>query len=175
VVYKSVTRLCDTKDIVTVNGHYPGPTIRAREGDTLFIKVTNHVRYNVTIHWHGLRQLRTGWSDGPAYITQCPIQQGQSYTYRFTITGQEGTLWWHAHISWLRATLHGGIIIYPRRGLPYPFTHPDAEVPIILGEWWNADVEQLVAEANITGRAPDISDAFTINGLPGTLYNCSDQ
>ncbi|XP_057824032.1 laccase-12-like [Cryptomeria japonica] len=173
--FNIVTRLCVSKDIVTVNGHYPGPTIRAREGDTLFIKVTNHVEHNVTIHWHGLRQLRTGWSDGPAYITQCPIQPGKTYTYRFTITGQEGTLWWHAHISWLRATLHGAIIIYPRRGLPYPFPHPDAEVPIILGEWWNADVEQLVAEANITGRAPDISDAFTINGLPGALYNCSQE
>jgi hypothetical protein len=52
-----------------------------------------------------VRQLRTGWDDGPAYITQCPIQTGQSYAYNFTITGQRGTLWWHAHILWLRATM----------------------------------------------------------------------
>jgi hypothetical protein len=31
---------------------------------------------------HGVRQLRTGWADGVPYITQCPIQQNQSYTHR---------------------------------------------------------------------------------------------
>lgn len=175
VVYKSVTMLCHTKDIVTVNREFPGPTIYAREGDRLFIKVTNHVEYNVTIHWHGIRQLRTGWSDGPSYITQCPIQPGQSYVYRFTITGQEGTLWWHAHISWLRATIHGAIYVYPKHGVPYPFPHPEAEIPITLGEWWKADVLQVFSQANITGTLPNISDAFTINGFPGALYNCSGE
>ena len=48
---KNYTRLCHTKPIVTVNGKYPGPTIYAREGDTVLVNVTNHVKYNVTIHW----------------------------------------------------------------------------------------------------------------------------
>lgn len=82
---------------------------------------------------HGVRQLRSGWADGPAYVTQCPIQTGQSYTYNFTITGQRGTLFWHAHISWLRATLYGPIIILPRQNESYPFRKPYKEVPIIFG------------------------------------------
>ena len=73
------------------------------------------------------------WSDGPEYITQCPILPGNNYTYRFNITGQEGTLWWHAHSSWLRATVYGALIIRPRLGNTYPFTTPDEEVPILLG------------------------------------------
>ncbi|XWS43738.1 hypothetical protein CRYUN_Cryun16bG0129500 [Craigia yunnanensis] len=64
---------------------------------------------------HGIRQLRSGWADGPAYITQCPIQTGQSYVYNFTITGQRGTLFSHAHISRLRATLYG-----PTHYKPHP-------------------------------------------------------
>lgn len=83
---------------------------------------------------HGVRQLRSGWADGPAYITQCPIQSGQSYVYNFTVTGQRGTLWWHAHISWLRATVYGPIIILPKKNVPYPFPQPFKEVPIIFGE-----------------------------------------
>ncbi|KAG9132409.1 hypothetical protein Leryth_008349 [Lithospermum erythrorhizon] len=83
---QNVTRLCHTKSIVTVNGKFPGPRIVAREGDNLLIKVANHVTNNITIHWHGIRQLRSGWADGPAYITQCPIQTGQSYVYNYTIT-----------------------------------------------------------------------------------------
>ncbi|XVE61915.1 hypothetical protein DITRI_Ditri06bG0076400 [Diplodiscus trichospermus] len=170
---QTVTRLCQTKSIVTVNGQFPGPRIIAREGDRLLIKVVNHVQYNVTLHWHGIRQLRSGWADGPAYITQCPIQTGQSYVYKFTITGQRGTLFWHAHISWLRATLYGPIVILPKRHESYPFPQPFKEVPIIFGEWWKADTETIINQALATGGAPNISVAFTINGLPGPSYNCS--
>lgn len=84
---------------------------------------------------HGIRQLRSGWADGPAYITQCPIQSGQSYVYNYTIIGQRGTLFWHAHISWLRSTLYGPIIILPKLGVPYPFPKPHKEMPIIFGKY----------------------------------------
>ncbi|PON90843.1 Laccase [Trema orientale] len=170
---QNVTRLCQTKSILTVNGKFPGPRIIAREGDRLLIKVANHVQNNITIHWHGVRQLRTGWADGPAYITQCPIQTGQTYLYNFTVTGQRGTLFWHAHISWLRATIHGPIVILPKRHVPYPFPQPFKEVPIIFGEWWKADTETVINQAMQAGSGPNVSDAYTINGLPGPLYNCS--
>ena len=81
---------------------------------------------------HGIRQLRSAWADGPAYITQCPIRGGQSYTYNFTVIDQRGTLLWHAHYGWQRASLYGAFIIYPR--MPYPFSVPiQSEVPIIFG------------------------------------------
>ena len=82
---------------------------------------------------HGIRQMRTGWADGPEFVTQCPIRPGGSYTYRFTVQGQEGTLWWHAHSSWLRATVYGALIIHPKPGSSYPFTKPKRETPILLG------------------------------------------
>lgn len=67
-------------------------------------------------------------------VTQCPIRPGRSYTYRYNATGQEGTLWWHAHSSMLRATVHGAIIIKPRNGEQgYPFPKPDKEEIIMLG------------------------------------------
>ncbi|KAI5321760.1 hypothetical protein L3X38_030831 [Prunus dulcis] len=175
VVQKKTSRLCSSKPIVTVNGRYPGPTIYAREDDTVLVKVVNHVKYNVSIHWHGIRQLRTGWADGPAYITQCPIQPGQNYVYNFTITGQRGTLWWHAHILWLRATVHGALVILPKLGVPYPFPAPQKEVVVILGEWWKSDVESVINQALKSGSAPNVSDAHTINGHPGPLSTCSSQ
>ncbi|XP_059430255.1 laccase-17-like [Corylus avellana] len=173
IVLKNVTRLCHNKSIVTVNGQFPGPRIVAREGDSLLIKVVNHVPNNISIHWHGIRQLQTGWADGPAYVTQCPIQTSQSYVYNFTIVGQRGTLFWHAHISWLRSTVYGPLIILPKRGILYPFPKPHKEVPIIFGEWWNVDTEAVITQAMQTGGGPNVSDAYTINGLPGLLYNCS--
>ncbi|KAM3287766.1 laccase-4 [Capsicum chacoense] len=175
VMMKTTTRLCSSKPIATVNGKFPGPTIYAREGDTVLVNVVNHVKYNVSIHWHGIRQLRSGWSDGPAYITQCPIQPGQNYVYNFTITGQRGTLFWHAHILWLRATMHGALVILPKLRVPYPFPKPDHEAVIILAEWWKSDTEAVINQAIKSGLAPNVSDAHTINGHPGTISNCPSQ
>ncbi|TVU23916.1 hypothetical protein EJB05_26304, partial [Eragrostis curvula] len=86
-------------------------------------------------------------------ITQRPILPNQNFTYRFDLTGQEGTLWWHAHEPFLRATVHGAVIIRPR-GWPdsYPFPKPDKEVPIIIG----------VAE-----------DGYVLDVEPGKTYLCA--
>ncbi|KAE8676476.1 Laccase-10 [Hibiscus syriacus] len=129
---KNVSRLCHAKPIVTVNGR------------------------------HGLKQFRNGWADGPAYITQCPFKTGHSYTYDFNVTGQRGTLWWQAHILWLRATVYGAIAIMPKEGTMFPFPQP--------WEWWNSDVETLINQANKLGLPPPTSDAHMINGKPGPLF-----
>ncbi|CAM0145679.1 unnamed protein product [Urochloa decumbens] len=173
----SVTRLCRNRSIMTVNGQFPGPTVEMSEGDSLIVRVINRGRYNVTVHWHGVRQMRTGWADGPEYVTQCPIRPGGSYTYRFTVGGQEGTLWWHAHSSWLRATVYGALIIRPRAGVAaYPFKTPAREIPILLGEWWDMNPIDVVRTATRTGAAPNVSDALTVNGQPGDLYgSCSSK
>ncbi|XP_047176582.1 laccase-17-like [Vigna umbellata] len=175
VEYLNVTRLCHTRNILSVNGKFPGPRLVAREGDRVVVKVVNHVSNNVTIHWHGIRQITSGWADGPAYVTQCPIQTNQSYTYNFTIVGQRGTLLWHAHISWLRATIYGPIIILPKHNESYPFQKPYKEIPILFGEWFNVDPEAVISQALQTGGGPNVSDAYTVNGLPGPLYNCSSK
>ncbi|KAK6237459.1 hypothetical protein QUC31_002928 [Theobroma cacao] len=172
---KNVSRLCHAKPIVTVNGRFPGPTIYVREGDRVIVNVTNHAKYNMSIHWHGLKQYRNGWADGPAYITQCPIKTGNSYSYDFNVTGQRGTLWWHAHILWLRATVYGAIVIMPKEGTPFPFPHPNMEQIIILGEWWHKDVEEIVKQGTNMGLPPNMSDAHTINGKPGPLFPCSEK
>lgn len=42
-----------------------------------------------------------------------------------------------------------------------------------VGEWWNVDPEAVISQALQTGAGPNVSDAYTFNGLPGPLYNCS--
>ncbi|GKC99569.1 ribonuclease H-like domain-containing protein, partial [Tanacetum coccineum] len=76
---------------------------------------------------------------------------------RFTISGQVGTLWWHAHNSWLGATVYGALIIRQRQGDSYSFPKPNRVSVIMLG------------------GAPNVSDAYTINYQPGDLYKCSSK
>ncbi|KAL2324688.1 hypothetical protein Fmac_023746 [Flemingia macrophylla] len=87
----------------------------------------------VAVPRHGLKQPRNPWTDGPAYITQCPIQPGKKFRQKLVFSFEEGTLWWHAHNDWLRATVYGAIYIYPTNNTPYPFPKPHAEIPVIFG------------------------------------------
>ncbi|KAJ4964890.1 hypothetical protein NE237_016739 [Protea cynaroides] len=169
----SYTRLNSTKKILTVNGQFPGPALHVRKGDRVFINVANYGTYNITLHWHGVKQLRNPWSDGPEYITQCPVQAGANFTYEINFITEEGTLWYHAHSDWSRATVHGAIFIYPKLGASYPFPKPYSEVPIILGNWYKGDVMEIIETALEGGGEPNKSDAHTINGQPGALYSSS--
>ncbi|KAH7283694.1 hypothetical protein KP509_34G019700 [Ceratopteris richardii] len=177
IQYATVTRLCNgTKQILTVNGQFPGPSVYVRTGDHVNIKVSNHVDENVTIHWHGVRQLLSGWADGPAYITQCPLQPNAHYNHNFTVTHEQGTLFWHAHLGWQRGTLYGAFIILPKKGQAYPFPiQPKADFRILIGEWWNMQLNDVEAFGVESGRGYNISDAITINGQPGFLYRCSAE
>ncbi|XP_062203473.1 laccase-25-like [Phragmites australis] len=172
----SISQLCKPATIITaVNGRLPGPTIEAREGDTVVVHLVNGSPYNMTIHWHGIFQRGTPWADGPAMVTQCPVKPGANYTYRFNVTGQEGTLWWHAHFSFLRATVYGALVIHPRGGAKaYPFPTPHREETVILGEWWKDNVYDLERTFFLNPAIPvRPADAYTINGKPGDFYNCS--
>ncbi|RCV39290.1 hypothetical protein SETIT_8G211500v2 [Setaria italica] len=168
-----MTRLCKETLVTVVNGQLPGPTIEVTEGDSVTVHVVNRSPYNITIHWHGVKQFRNCWADGVPMVTQYPIQPNKDFTYRFNVVGQEGTLWWHAHVPGLRATLHGAFIIRPRLGAEsYPFPKPHKEIPVIIGDWWEEDLAEMAR--NMTkGIFLSYASASTVNGLVGDLFNCS--
>ena len=45
----------------------------------------------------------------------------------------------------------------------------------IAAEWWKSDTEAVINEALKSGLAPNVSDAHTINGHPGSVTNCSTE
>ena len=57
-----------------------------------------------------MKQPQYPWSDGPEYVTQCPIKPGNKFSQKVIFSEEEGTLWWHAHSDWSRATAHGAIV-----------------------------------------------------------------
>ncbi|KAM0832825.1 hypothetical protein ACQ4PT_064648 [Festuca glaucescens] len=167
----NMRHLCNDTLVTLVNGQFPGPAVEATEGDTVIVHLINESPYGMTIHWHGVKQTLSCWADGADMITQCPIQPNTTFTYRFNVTGQEGTLWWHAHVSILRATLHGIIIIRPKSG-SYPFQKPHMDVPVIIGEWWQRDLMKVDKNFSTGGHFSDNPAGATINGKLGDLYNC---
>ncbi|CAE6524257.1 unnamed protein product [Rhizoctonia solani] len=165
------------RPMLVVNGQYPGPTIEANDGDTIIINVQNDMSVGTTIHWHGLFQNSTPWMDGPAGITQCPIPAGSSFTYQFTINGQYGTYWWHAHASTQLADgIHGALIIHSpddplKRGVDY-----DEDQILIVADWYH-DTSSVITSALLSSSgyhgsiaAPSPNSAL-INGQG--IWDCA--
>ncbi|XP_031394594.1 laccase-21-like isoform X2 [Punica granatum] len=172
----NLTRLCLNKTVMTVNDSFPGPVISVHRGDTAYVNLHNHADFGITIHWHGVKQPRNPWSDGPVYITQCPIEPGKNFTYEIIFTREIGTLWWHAHSDWTRATVHGAIVILPSEGMGYPFPEPDGEEVVVISSWHKVDIDPDVEEEDtIEDIALPSSSAYTINGQPGDFCNCSKE
>ncbi|KAK8580129.1 hypothetical protein V6N12_070413 [Hibiscus sabdariffa] len=156
------TKLCSTKNILTVNGSFPGPEIRVGRGDTIFVNVHNQGNSAVSIKWEGVQESVDGSND--------LIQPGRNFTYEIKLGNEIGTLWWHATSAWASTTVHGAFVISPAANEDYPFPTPDSDKTIILGEWF----KQELTEANQT-IAPGQADAYTINGSPGNTYGCSND
>ncbi|XP_021300116.1 putative laccase-9 [Herrania umbratica] len=169
------TKLCNTTTLLVVNDSYPGPEIRVHRGDTVFVNVHNQGNYGFTIHWHGVKQPRNPWSDGPEFITQCPIEPGTNFTYEVILSDEIGTLWWHAHSDWTRGSVQGALVILPAENETYPFSTPDADQTIILQSWYNGDYKQIIDQALSTGIPPRQPDAYAINGHLGDTYGCPND
>lgn len=58
VEYKYWSPDCIENIVMAINGQFPGPTIRAKVGDTINVELTNKLSTEgVVIHWHGIRQV----------------------------------------------------------------------------------------------------------------------
>ncbi|TPI72368.1 DUF4396 domain-containing protein [Mesorhizobium sp. B2-8-9] len=147
-----------TVDAYAYNGQIPGPRIHIRQGDRVRINVTNALPKETTVHWHGL--ILPNQMDGPAEITQAPIEPGQTYSYEFTAT-QHGTYFYHPHAKPDRTQalgLYGALIIDPAS--PADEVAADHDYVIELQEW-------LVREGLTYPAMPmdgGMPNFFTING-----------
>ncbi|KAK7104783.1 uncharacterized protein [Littorina saxatilis] len=85
--------------VTVVNGTMPGPCIAFYKGQVVTVEVVNGMNSEgLTIHWHGIDMQDNSYMDGVAFISQCPIQSGQSFVYNFT-SYHPGTYWYHSHIG----------------------------------------------------------------------------
>ena len=105
----------EDRPAVTVNGQFPGPLLRLREGEEAVIRVTNRMREASSIHWHGLI-LPSSMDGAPGFSAGFVrgVAPGETFEYRFPVR-QSGTYWYHAHnLDHEQRGLYAPIIIDPR-------------------------------------------------------------
>lgn len=144
----------------TVNGSIPAPTLRWREGETVTIRVTNRLREDTSIHWHGI--LLPYDMDGVPGISFAGIPPGATFTYRFKVQ-QSGTYWYHSHSGMQEQTgLYGAIVIDPREG---ETIRADRDHVVLLSDWTDEDPMRILAKLKAQGdyynlQRPTLVDLF---------------
>ncbi len=115
---------------VTVNGTLPAPLLRLREGSKVRIAVTNRLKVQSSIHWHGL--LVPFQMDGVPGVSFPGIEPGETFLYEFPLT-HSGTFWYHSHSGMQEAEgLFGPIVIDPAGVDPLAC---DREHVLVLSDW----------------------------------------
>ncbi|KAG7095341.1 hypothetical protein E1B28_006102 [Marasmius oreades] len=117
---------------------------------------------STSIHWHGIHQRHTNWADGPTWITQCPIVPKESFKYKFTVSDQSGTYWYHSHHRAQYCDgLRGALVIYDRRDpLAHLYDIDDESTIITLADWYHETSKSLIAQPG-----QKLADSTLINGL----------
>ena len=184
----SPTGAAPRKAILT-NGTIPGPPLKLKQGDNVEFLVYNNLPNVTSIHFHGITQLDTPWSDGVPGLSQNTIQPGDSFLYKWT-ADEAGTYFYHAHYQGqIMDGLYGAIVIQPKDSAkrPWSMISNDSAVqkqltaadkalqPVFISDYSKYDssaFHQIEVAGNIDNAC---ADAILINGLGSTYCLTRDQ
>ena len=159
-----------TSDLWLYNHENPGPLLKANKGDILKVNFTNNLDEPTSIHWHGIKNINK--MDGVPYLTQDPVQPGETFSYEFPVN-QSGTYWYHAHFeSWKQVAkgLYGPLVVNDKTD---NLIEDDI---VILADDWRLNKKYQIDEKSF-GSLMDWSHAgrvgnwLTMNGKKSPQYS----
>lgn len=147
------------------DGRSPGPLLRARQGETVKIRLANELPQATSIHWHGVRVPNT--MDGVSGLTQEAVPPGGTFDYEFQVP-DAGTYWYHTHNrSWeqLARGMYGVLVVDE----PDP-PSVDRDLVFVVDDW-RLDESGAIHEASLGdirdwAHAGRLGNWMTVNGEP---------
>jgi FtsP/CotA-like multicopper oxidase with cupredoxin domain len=128
------------REVWGYDGQLPGPVVRAREGETLRLKVVNELGVPTSVHWHGMHQPGTWQMDGVEGVSAPPIPAGSEFVYEFRAE-PAGTHWYHSHVGVQYGDgLFGPLIVEERQ----PIAAYDREEVLFINDWFLEPSEVLL-------------------------------
>lgn len=141
-------------------GDAPFPVFRLRLGESVEATLSNRLKEHTSVHWHGVRGPNA--MDGVAYVTQMPVQPGESFVYRFT-PPDPGTYFFHPHCNTAEQLGRGlaGVLIVEDDA---PF---DDDVVCVMKDWRVAKDGQFLPFISPQGaaRGGTFGTLRTVNAL----------
>ena len=155
---------------ITLNGSFPGPEIRVKEGDLFRARLENILPdQDTSVHWHGL--LVPSTMDGVPNVSHVPIKPNEMFVYEFPIL-QSGTYWYHSHFGFQEQVGLAGAFIIEAADEKLVYDH---DYVILLSDWLHdspyqvyEDLKKVKTKPMKMSKGPDLSDinynAFLMNG-----------
>ncbi|CCH41246.1 putative secreted protein [Wickerhamomyces ciferrii] len=159
------------KKVISFNKQWPPPEIHINKGDRVELYLTNGLETkNTSLHFHGLFQNGSNFMDGPEWVTQCPIQPGDTYLYNFTVD-QVGSYWYHSHSGAQYGDgMRGAFIVHDDKE---PFKY-DEEKVITISEIYHDQYYDIFGEFlnryNPTGAEPIPQNLLLNDTANSTIY-----
>ncbi|KAB5547348.1 laccase TilA [Coniochaeta sp. 2T2.1] len=171
------------RNIIMMNGQFPGPELVVDQGDDVEFLVWNNLPNATSVHFHGIDQIGTPWSDGVTGLSQRAIPPGEVFLYKWN-ANEYGSYFYHAHEqSQIIDGLFGAIYVHPRPGsdTPFPLISSDPSElaalenaerntrPILTSTWTHLTSAERAEVARDTGLDTFCSNSFLINGKGSTI------
>ncbi|KAG2331462.1 hypothetical protein Bca52824_002642 [Brassica carinata] len=170
VSYITASPLGVPQQVIAINGKFPGPTINVTTNENLVVNVRNKLDEGLLLHWSGIQQRRVSWQDGLAG-TNCPIPPKWNWTYEFQVKDQIGSFFYFPSLHFQRASGgFGSFVVNPRSVIPVPFSTPDGDITITIGDWYTRNHTAL-RKALDDGKDLGMPDGVLINGKGPYQYN----
>lgn len=164
------------RPMIGFNGVWPIPDIHVNKGDRVELYLNNGFGdgTKTSLHFHGLFMNSShdnqNQMDGPEMVTQCPLGDGDTYFYNFTVPDQAGTFWYHAHSgSQYGDGMRAAFIIHDEEA---PFEY-DEEMVITLADLYDEPsykiTKEFLSRYNPTGAEPIPRNILFNNTVNATL------
>jgi spore coat protein A len=165
-----------TTPVLTYNGLYPGPTIKATQGRTVKVHVVNNLTQDTTVHLHGIH--------GPAQFDGGPIppiRPGASYDYVYNNTQTARTLWYHDHAMDLTGEhvyrgLAGFYLLTDGQEQSLNLPSGANDVPVVLQDrTFNSDGTLKYSQDSQSMRDGFMGDTQLVNGAPQPYFQVANR
>ncbi|XP_068641853.1 monocopper oxidase-like protein SKS1 [Aristolochia californica] len=145
--------------VIQINGMFPGPLINATTNDDIHVNIFNSMDEPLLMTWNGIQQRLNSWQDGVSG-TNCPIRPGKNWTYVFQTKDQIGTFFYFPSTRFQKAAGgFGPIRVNNRNVVLVPFSKPEAEFDLLIGDWFGASYKDARASPDTA-----VVSAILMNG-----------
>ncbi|KAI1610679.1 L-ascorbate oxidase [Exophiala viscosa] len=173
---QNITINCQTRYSVIFNGTTPGPPLYMKENYTTWVRVWNRIQdQNLTVHWHGLSQRTSPFSDGTPEVSQWPIASNEYFDYAITPEiGDAGSYFYHSHVGFQANTAQGVIIVEDLESVPYNYSQ---DTSLLIQDYF-AKNDTVIEQGLVANPFKWSGEPYSIqiNGLSGnsSFTNASD-
>ncbi|KAB2847522.1 MAG: multicopper oxidase family protein [Hyphomicrobiaceae bacterium] len=150
------------------DGNVPGPVLKVKQGEEIFVRFKNSLPGPSSVHWHGIRIANA--MDGAVPLTQGPVQPGATFDYRF-VCPDAGSYWYHPHVhefEQLARGLAGALIVEEKQPIKV-----DQDLVLLIKDY-RIEADGTLAESFGTlfdkAHAGRLGNVITVNGAHEGIF-----